>query len=400
MGCGAARMIPDSSLAQLGGHTAGILGLATFLVDGEVRVASASHDKTVRIWRTTGECLIHVLEGHGDFLTAICAYESGGAARVASGSADRTVRIWDPKEGKCLHILRGHEYFIKVMTAFKDASTGDALIASSALDGTIRTWRGDDGSPVAVIKVHAQPPGHELSSIRRQSLVAPPRKRGSMVGGAQGGARKSQYKSKVAAKPPPGGEKPAFAIAAFDGATRLVTGHADGTMKTWANASGDAAAADWQSHEAPVFALCVFAGAAGERCASGSGDFSIKVWDLAARAALVTIPGAHDEKVCCLVCFAPPDGSPAKLVSGSGDMQLALWDAEATPELEPPEKGKPDDDEEAGPRSKAINRLEGHTTVVSSLGAYLSNGKQRVASAAWDGKVRLWDPFDDGPGVC
>ncbi|KAH8046465.1 helicase [Aureococcus anophagefferens] len=339
MGCGAARMIPDSSLAQLGGHTAGILGLATFLVDGEVRVASASHDKTVRIWRTTGECLIHVLEGHGDFLTAICAYESGGA-----------------------------RYFIKVMTAFKDASTGDALIASSALDGTIRTWRGDDGSPVAVIKVHAQPPGHELSSIRRQSLVAPPRKRGSMVGGAQGGARKSQYKSKVAAKPPPGGEKPAFAIAAFDGATRLVTGHADGTMKTWANASGDAAAADWQGHEAPVFALCVFAGAAGERCASGSGDFSIKVWDLAARAALVTIPGAHDEKVCCLACFAPPDGSPAKLVSGSGDMQLALWDAEATPELEPPEKGKPDDDEEAGPRSKAINRLEGHTTVVSSWG--------------------------------
>ena len=100
------------------------------------------------------------------------------------------------------------------------------------------------------------------------------------------------------------------------------------------------------------------------------------------------------------MCFAPPDGSPAKLVSGSGDMQLALWDAEATPELEPPEKGKPDDEEDAGPRSKAINRLEGHTTVVSSLGAYLSNGKQRVASAAWDGKVRIWDPFDDGPGVC
>ena len=409
MGCAATRMIPDMSLGQLSGHTAGILGLCVFTVDGEVWLASASHDKTVKVWKATGGALVHTLEGHGDFCTAIVAYDSGGAPRIASGSADRTVRIWDPKAGKLVKICEGHEYFVKVMTTTKDDS-GAPVIVSSALDGTIRTWRGDSGEAIAVIRVHPQPPGHELTTIRRQSLVAPPAppKRGSMVGGAAppAGGRKSRYsKAPVPKRGPPGGAPaPIFAIAADGAGTQLITGHADGAIKTWPLTSCDAPSnAVSDAHGDSVFALCVFAGAAGERCASGSADFSIKIWDLGAMAALVTIPGAHDEKVCALTTFAPSDGTPVKLVSGSGDMQLALWDAEATPELEPPDKNAPkpeDPDEEVGPRSKAINRLEGHTTIISAVVPYMAGDKQRVASSAWDGRVRLWDPFDDGPGIC
>ena len=59
------------------------------LPDG--RLASCSHDKTVRIWDVeTGEC-VQVLTGHGDWVMGVAALPDG---RLAS-SSDKTVRLWD-----------------------------------------------------------------------------------------------------------------------------------------------------------------------------------------------------------------------------------------------------------------------------------------------------------------
>jgi WD40 repeat protein len=57
------------------------------------RLASASRDRTVRVWDpTTGNST--TLEGHTNWVAAV-AWDPNGT-RLASASHDGTVRVWDP----------------------------------------------------------------------------------------------------------------------------------------------------------------------------------------------------------------------------------------------------------------------------------------------------------------
>ncbi len=59
----------------------------------------------------------------------------------------------------------------------------------------------------------------------------------------------------------------------------------------------------------------------GSKIVSGSGDKTIKVWDVSTGACLRTLQG-HTDYVFS-VCVSP-DGS--KIVSGSGDKTIKVWD--------------------------------------------------------------------------
>jgi len=59
------------------------------LPDG--RLASASYDKTVRVWRpSTGVCEA-VLEGHMNLVNALAVLPDG---RLASGGVGGKIRVW------------------------------------------------------------------------------------------------------------------------------------------------------------------------------------------------------------------------------------------------------------------------------------------------------------------
>jgi WD40 repeat protein/tRNA A-37 threonylcarbamoyl transferase component Bud32 len=116
----------------LRGHTDRILRLA-FSAD-EQRLASASADKTVKIWdATTGVQLFH-LPGHTGVIHDI-AFRSDGQ-RLASASADKTLKIWDLKTGKTEHTLSGHAAPV-LCVAFR--ADGQRL-ASGSEDGTVKLW--------------------------------------------------------------------------------------------------------------------------------------------------------------------------------------------------------------------------------------------------------------------
>ncbi len=120
-------------LRGFAGHAGGpIKGLA-FTPDGRL-LASASWDRTLRIWDVQGGEARHVLRGHKAPVLAVDASADG--RWFASGSADRTVKVWDAATGKVVRMLGGHSGGVLAVRF----SPAGGLLASAATDGTVRVW--------------------------------------------------------------------------------------------------------------------------------------------------------------------------------------------------------------------------------------------------------------------
>ncbi|KNB20269.1 hypothetical protein FOXG_17337 [Fusarium oxysporum f. sp. lycopersici 4287] len=103
------------------------------------RVASASDDKTIRIWSVeTGVCE-RVLEGHSDWVISVAfSYDS---KKLASGSDDKTIRIWSVETGECERVLEGHSDWVSSVVFSHDSKK----VASASWDKTIRIWNAETG---------------------------------------------------------------------------------------------------------------------------------------------------------------------------------------------------------------------------------------------------------------
>ena len=98
----------------LTGHFSYIYSII-YLKDG--KLASASEDKTIRIWDTTNGNLIMKLEGHLLGINSLTLLNNG---YLASGSLDKTILIWDTTIGYLIGNLTGHSSWVTSLSALSD----------------------------------------------------------------------------------------------------------------------------------------------------------------------------------------------------------------------------------------------------------------------------------------
>ena len=88
------------------------------------------------------------LEGHTDSISRIVFSPDGRT--LASASGDRTIRLWDVATGTHQHILSGHESWIPSITF----SHNGLALASADSNGKIRLWNVTTGQYRVTLEGH------------------------------------------------------------------------------------------------------------------------------------------------------------------------------------------------------------------------------------------------------
>ncbi|XP_067946243.1 coatomer subunit beta'-like [Watersipora subatra] len=98
--------------------------------------ASASLDKTIKVWSLGSSNANFTLEGHEKGVNTLDYYSGGDKPYLISGADDRTCKIWDYQNKTCVQTLEGHAQNVTCVAFHPELP----IILSGAEDGTTRIW--------------------------------------------------------------------------------------------------------------------------------------------------------------------------------------------------------------------------------------------------------------------
>lgn len=137
--------------ATLTGHQGLFANINAIALSPNTQIlASASDDKTIRLWDIPTGKARSTLYGHTHFVRAV-AFHPQNHTLLASGSRDRTIKLWNLQTHQAVQTLIGHEHTINTVVFSPDGT----LLASGSADKQVKLWNWQTGEVITSLAGHS-----------------------------------------------------------------------------------------------------------------------------------------------------------------------------------------------------------------------------------------------------
>lgn len=327
------------------GHQGSVLAVSVS-PDGQ-RIASASSDKTVKIWSKEGTLIADLV--HPTTVKSV-RYSPDGKI-IATTTANITipdqnrVSLWTENGTPLEHKPMQHR---EIVNSVSFSPNGQLLVTASN-DKTLKLWK-LDGTLLKIFRGHRDrvfdaefsPDGQMIASASKDGTVKLWRVNGQLI------------------RTLTGHNRPVYDIDFNPNGEIIASASGDRTIKFWKAQTGQELKTPFKGHNEDVLSLNFSPD--GKLLMTGSRDNTVKLWNLRG-SVLKTFTGHRDS--IWGVEFSPDNQT---LLSGSADGTVRLWDRNRDP---------------------LNTTLQGHTAQVWSVN--FSPDGETLATASEDTTVQLWN---------
>ncbi len=253
----------------LRGHSDRIFSVA-FSPDAKL-LASASADRTIKLWHPHTAKNLKTLYGHNSWVWAIAFSPDGNL--LASGSYDHTVKIWDVDSGQCLQTLVGHPCSVLAISFSPDGKT----LFSSGYEKQAKQWDLATGKCLTT---------WEADSNRVWTIAVSADNQFIATGGDDSVVRLWNIDTGACLHKLAGHTGQVLDLLFTPAGDRLISSSSDRTIKIWNLITG-LCLATLQNHLNWVWSLSLSQDA--QTLLSGSKDETINLWDVKTGTSLQTL---------------------------------------------------------------------------------------------------------------